>query len=143
MRPRVIADTPRDVIRNGGISKPTTINQNKPRVKFMNLTKGSQRTQMMQEQITAEVKHVNDKKQLVLKVNNRLINNFDFSNGKITATIPLKIGTNVVSIKAVNDNGTAEKKTTFIRVTGRPVISKGQTGKIISKRESTVKKSRF
>jgi len=143
LRPRVIADTPRDVIRNGGISKPTTINQHKPMVKFMNLTKGSQRTQMMQEQITAEVKHINDKKQLVLKVNNRLISNFDFSNGKITATIPLKIGTNVISIKAVNDNGTAEKKTTFIRVTGRPVISKGQTGKIISKRESTVKKSRF
>jgi len=138
LRPRVLAGNVKDVIRNAGTSKPKS-NTDKPNVKFVNTTN---RTQRMRVQISAEVKHINNKEQLILQVNDRVLEDFDFANGKLTATIPLKIGSNVILLKAINENGTAESKTTMTRVTGRPAISKGKRG-AISKSDAVVKKSRF
>ncbi len=139
LRPKVLATNIKDVIRNTGSSKPKSDNH-KPTVKFVNT--GKKRTQMMQEQISAVVKHINHKEQLVLQVNGKVIEDFNFTDGKMTATIPLKIGANVVLIKAINENGTTESKTTLTRITGRPVISKGKKG-VVSKRDVAVKKARF
>jgi len=145
LRPRVLANTPKDAIRNAGISKPKSTTD-KPTVKFVNTTS---RTQRMQAQISAEVKHINNKEQLVLHVNGRVSEDFEFTDGKVTATIPLKIGSNVILLKAINENGTVENKTTVTRITGRPTISKGKPaiskGKrgAVSKSDAVVKKSRF
>lgn len=139
LRPRVLATNVKDVIRNTGISKPKS-DRNKPTVKFV--TTGKNRTQMMQEEISAVVKYIDQKDQLVLQVNGKVVNDFDFTDGKVTALIPLKIGSNVILLKAINENGAAESKTTLTRITGRPVISKGSKG-TVSKKEVAIKKSRF
>jgi len=96
----------------------------------------------MRERVTASIKNVGRNSDLRVTINGNTFNNFDFNNGKLVATIPLKLGSNKIKVMAKNEGGSAEKSITITRTMGRPTISKG--GKIgkdakIGKRTSLTK----
>ena len=99
----------------------------KPTIRFTENGQKTQ-TQQMRERVTALVDNVKGSRDLILKINGNTFNNFDFSNGKLVASIPLKLGSNKIKIIAKNEGGSTEKTITITRTMGRPTISKG--GKI-------------
>ena len=134
---------------NGNTEKVLTLNYqpiiHKPTIQFVSTTKSLKRTQHMQATISALVKNVGSKNDLTLVVNGKPFTNFDFDNGKLKATIALKIGSNSIQLSAKNEGGITEQTTTITRVTGRPTISKGgEIGKDtkISKRSAVLTKSK-
>ncbi len=155
LKSRVKLKKGRNIIRlvansnNGTTEEVLTLNYRplmaKPTIQFVTTTNSKQPTQNMRARITAQVENVTAASDLTLTLNGLAFNDFDFDNGKLVATIPLKLGTNKITVSAKNEGGRAEEKTTITRTMGRPTISKG--GKIgkgskIGKREVTLTKSK-
>ena len=109
----------------------------KPAIRFITANKMKKNTQHMTSKVVAEVENVNSRGKIKLEVNGKNVNDFDFTNGQVSATIPLKMGLNTIRLSAENESGLAESETTITRRTGRPAISKGGSlGKV-----SVVKKN--
>jgi len=100
----------------------------KPIIRFTTNNGQKMQTQQMKERVTALVENVKNRRGLTLKINGNTFNDFDFDNGQLVASIPLKLGSNKISLIAKNEGGTIEKAIIITRVMGRPTISKG--GKI-------------
>ncbi len=135
---RVVANS-----NNVSVEEVLTLNYRpvvaKPSIQFV--SKNSQ-TQQMRERVTASIKNVGRNSDLRVTINGNTFNDFDFNNGKLVATIPLKLGSNKLKVIAKNEGGSTEKSITITRTMGRPTISKG--GKIgkdakIGKRTSLTK----
>lgn len=138
---RLIADT-----RNGKVEEVLTLNYKpivaKPTIRLTSL---DTETQSMRVRIRANIENIETASAITLKVNGKTFNNFEFDDGKLVTTIPLKLGANKVTLIAENEGGSATKKTTITRKMGRPTISKG--GKIgkgtkIGKQEGRLTKSK-
>jgi hypothetical protein len=82
------------------------------------------RTQSPTTSVRATVRFVNNKNEIQLDINGRAFNNFSFSNGTVSANIPLQMGYNQVTIRARNIDGQDEDGVSIERfedvVIGRP-----------------------
>lgn len=122
------------VTEDGTVEETLTITYksivNQPVVKIMSPTKTNRTTQHTKIDLTASIDNVGSKRDLELLINGKSTTNFTWDNksGELAATIPLKLGLNQITIRAKNEGGTVEQKTTVTQRLGRPTITKG--GKI-------------
>lgn len=78
-----------------------------PQVRITSPNQGF-RTANRRVQIRANTQNVPGRSNIRLELNNRAINDFRFSNGTITADLPLQFGYNQVQIRVRNTDGEAE-----------------------------------
>lgn len=72
--------------------------------------------------INANASRVSSRSNLTLTVNGMTTNNFTFSNGVVSSTVPLKLGTNTIKIEGSNEHGSDADVTTIIRKQETPVV---------------------
>ncbi|NRB50328.1 MAG: hypothetical protein HRU41_21800 [Saprospiraceae bacterium] len=74
------------------------------------------RTSNARVQLRANTQNVQSRSDIRLEVNNRAIYNFRFSNGAITADLPLQVGFNQVTVRVQNVDGQAEDALNIERI---------------------------
>ncbi|MEX1190504.1 MAG: hypothetical protein WEA99_00930 [Brumimicrobium sp.] len=87
-----------------------------PVVSILNPSSNPHTTYNDTKSFKASVLNVTSKNQVSMTLNGTNYNAFDFttSNGILTAVLPLQLGTNVVTVKGTNSDGTDSKQTTII-----------------------------
>ena len=90
--------------------------QPKPEVRFVQPAKAGSVLKGATTTIVAEVKNVTSKSEIVLKVNNTTVQDFEFdaATGQVQTKINLTVGTNTVEIEASNSAGSAKATTTLL-----------------------------
>jgi len=83
--------------------------QRPPQVRITSPANGF-RTQSASTNIRATVQLVNNRNDIQVDLNGRAFNNFSFSNGTVTANIPLQLGANQILIRARNIDGQDEDR---------------------------------
>ncbi|MEM1119475.1 MAG: hypothetical protein AAGJ18_03455 [Bacteroidota bacterium] len=118
---------------------PEVISQ--PTIRFASYDKSRRQTQQMSFDLRATLEHIGSKKDILLELNGKAFNKFEFDakSGTLTSVIPLKMGLNRIKVIAKNAGGTVERETTMTRRSGRAVTSKSGKAKVIRTRT----KSRF
>jgi hypothetical protein len=88
------------------------------------ITAPADRTETQQPVIslTATVQEVFDRRELRLEVNQRPVSQFDFSNGRLSATIQLIEGANQIAVIAQTASGTAQDQVTVLYKKSGPLV---------------------
>jgi hypothetical protein len=90
--------------------------QPKPEVRFVQPAKAGSVLKGATTTIVAEAKNVTSKSEIVLKVNNTTVQDFEFdaATAQVQTKINLTVGTNTVEIEASNSAGSAKATTTLL-----------------------------
>lgn len=83
--------------------------QRPPQVRITSPSNGF-RTQSASTNIRATVQLVNNRNDIQIDLNGRAFNNFSFSNGTVTANIPLQMGANQIVVRGRNIDGQDEDR---------------------------------
>lgn len=90
-------------------------NRREPRIQITTPARNPSTTTDNRARLIARIEHVARRDNLTLSVNGRRTEQFDYRNGRLEATVPLRDGENIIRLQAVSVDGQAADEVTIIR----------------------------